>query len=344
MNKQNFKPILLILFFIFTGIEGIVAQKQFDIEHAPAPLFRDPVYDGAADPSLIWHPENKEWWIFYTQRRANTAFEGVAYCYGTAIGFAKSNDHGKTWSYAGVANLPQPDKGHNTFWAPQVIFDKQSNQYHLFVTYIKGIFSNWGGERQLFHYTSADLQNWKFAESVGTKGCIDASVIRLKNGTWKMWYKDENRGSHTISATSTNLFNWEINNDTEVSANAHEGPVIFHWKNKYWMITDMWNGLDCYESADAKSWKHSGTILDNPGTRPDDNVMGRHADVQVINDKAYIFYFTHPGRIYKDGKEVNEQGQIRHQRTSLQVAELEMVNGKIICNRDKYKIKSSPKQ
>jgi len=343
MNKDLFKLISIFFLSVFLIPEAIIAQKQIDIKNTPAPLFRDPVFDGPADPTLIWEEKAGEWWMFYTQRRANAAFDGVAYCYGTAIGIAKSQDYGKTWSYYGIANLPQPNKGHNTFWAPQVIYDKQTKQYHLFVTYIKGIFNNWGGERQLFHYTSNDLIKWEFAETIGTKGCIDASVIQLNNGTWKMWYKDETRGAHTISATSTNLFEWKITNNAEVSENAHEGPIIFYWKNKYWMLTDNWNGLDCYESDDAIKWKHNSTILNEPGTRPDDNVMGRHADVQLVDGKAYIFYFTHPGRIYSNGKEVNETGQIRYQRTSLQVAELEIINGKIICNRDKYKAENPHK-
>lgn len=205
-------------------------------------------------------------------------------------------------------------------------------------------FNNWGGERQLFHYTSTNLRDWKFEETIGTRGCIDAYVIQLKDGSWKMWYKDETRGSHTISATSSNLFNWRISNQAEVSGNAHEGPVIFYWRNKYWMITDKWNGLDCYESEDAIKWKYNSSILNKPGTRPDDNVMGRYADVQIINDKAYIFYFTHPGRIYKNAKEIDETGQIRFQRSSLQLAELEILDGKIICNRDKYKLTNPHKK
>ena len=36
-----------------------------------APLFRDPIYDGAADPTIIWNPKEKAWWIFYTNRRAS---------------------------------------------------------------------------------------------------------------------------------------------------------------------------------------------------------------------------------------------------------------------------------
>lgn len=37
-------------------------------EVTPAPLYRDPVHDGAADPVLVWNPRRDAWWLFYTQR------------------------------------------------------------------------------------------------------------------------------------------------------------------------------------------------------------------------------------------------------------------------------------
>ncbi|MHC1765625.1 MAG: hypothetical protein AB9869_15225 [Verrucomicrobiia bacterium] len=30
---------------------------------APRPLFRDPVYDGAADSVVIWNSDVRRWWI-----------------------------------------------------------------------------------------------------------------------------------------------------------------------------------------------------------------------------------------------------------------------------------------
>ncbi|BDD12760.1 hypothetical protein FUAX_51920 (plasmid) [Fulvitalea axinellae] len=320
------------------------APPKFDIAHAPAPLFRDPVFDGPADPSLIWVPKYKEWWMFYTQRRASAAFDNVAYCYGSAIGLAKSRDNGRSWTYAGVAKLPQPDSGHNTFWAPQVVFDRKTGDYHMFVTYIKGVRSNWGGAKQILHYSSKDMETWKAEKPIGTEECIDASVIRLEDGSWKMWYKDEANGSKTVSALSSDLKSWKLEGTSEISRNAHEGPVVFHWKGKYWMLTDKWNGLDCYVSDDATNWEPNNTILTKPGARPDDNVMGRHADVKIVNDRAYVFYFTHPGRRYnKSGQEIPESGTINYQRTSIQVAELEIINGKLTCDRDKY-LRKSPHQ
>jgi hypothetical protein len=58
----------------------------------PAPLYRDPVFDGAADPSLIWNDQERAWWILYTNRRANApdAQDGVRWCHGTDIGIASS--------------------------------------------------------------------------------------------------------------------------------------------------------------------------------------------------------------------------------------------------------------
>ena len=106
------------------------------------------------------------------------------------------------------------------------------------------------------------------------------------------------------------------------------------------MVTDPTyvecTGLDVFASNDAIHWKFNNTILNNEGKRNDDNEQGRHADVKIIGDKAYIFYFTHPGRVYKDGKEIDESNLVRYQRSSLQVAELEYKNGKIECDRNKY--------
>jgi hypothetical protein len=68
--------------------------RSFDAETAAAPLFRDPVYDGAADPSIMWHREAEEWWLFYTQRRSNIDVPGKAWIHGSEIGVATSDDGG----------------------------------------------------------------------------------------------------------------------------------------------------------------------------------------------------------------------------------------------------------
>jgi beta-xylosidase len=238
--------------------DSVKRKPNFSIAEAPAPLFRDPVFDGAADPSVLWDGQAREWLIFYTARRASLELPGVAYCYGTSIGIAASGDNGKTWHYKGTANLPQPDAGQNTFWAPQVFQNPNDKSYHMIVTYIKGIHENWEGDRQIFHYVSTDLENWKALKATGLSGCIDASVYLLPDSTWKMWYKNEAKGSFTYSASSRDLENWTLSDTAEVSNRHHEAPIVFYWHEAYWMITDPtfenYTGLDAFKSNDATHW------------------------------------------------------------------------------------------
>ena len=312
---------------------------RFDIAQAPAPLFRDPVFDGAADPTVIWNEKTKEWLVFYTQRRASLELKNVAYCYGTAIGIAASKDYGKTWQYKGTAQLSQPDTGLNSFWAPQIFQTPDDKMYHMIVTYIKGVYEDWGGQAQVFHYVSKDLTNWKWLNPTGLSGYIDASVFQMPDKSWKLWFT---RG-FTYSATSKDLINWKAGDTPVVNNRGHEGPIVFYFDNAYWLITDPtydeYTGLDVFRSTDATHWEYNNTILNTPGVRPDDIDQGRHADVKVVNGKMYIFYFTHPGRVYPNEKaEDPDKNRWRYRRSSLQVAELELKDGKMTCNRNKYAV------
>ena len=211
----------------------------------------------------------------------------------------------------------------------------------MFVTHIAGVFDDWGGERVLRQYASRDLKTWRDLGPVGLKGCIDASVFRMPDGRWKMWFKDEKKASYTFASTSGDLMHWSRLDSPEVRNRHHEGPVVFRWKGAYWMITDPtydeYTGLDVFRSEDLAHWVYNNTILDRPGMRPDDIDQGRHADVQVVDGKAIILYFTHPGRVYpNDGPEDPDGNRYRYRRSSLQVAELAYVNGKLTCDRDRY--------
>ena len=332
------------LLFVFCFLAACVAAQAappapFDIERAPAPLFRCPIYDGPTDPSLEWNEERGEWWMFYTQRRANVPnLQGVACVYGSKIGIAASKDNGRSWYYVGTANLPEPIKeGHNTFWAPDVFRHKDT--YYMIVTFIPGIHPFWGGDCRMVFYKSKDLMNWTLVEEIaGTHGSIDASAFQMKDGTWKMWYKGPD--SKTYTGVSKNLKTWTVTGDCEIGDCGHEGPVVFYWKDRYWNVIDECNlgyvGLHVYESADGAAWRRNATILDTPGVRPDDADQGRHCDVVVVGDRAFIFYFTHPGRKYDArGIEIEEATWDYH-RASIQMAELELVDGRIVCDRDRY--------
>lgn len=335
MKRQS----LITLFLCFCFVGFFYAQpKAFDMEHLPAPLFRCPIYDGAADPCIEWNEARQEWWIFYTQRRANIPhLQGVADCYGCKIGIAASKDCGKNWYYVGTANLPEPRQGHNTFWAPDVF--KYKDDYFMLVTFIEGVHSFWGGDANLYFYKSKDLFNWELIERIeDSVGCIDASAYHMPDGTWKMWYKSP--ASQTNTGISKDLKTWNLTKTCEIKTVPHEAPVVFYWKDRYWNIIDECSlgyvGLHCYESDDAIHWKMNNTILNKPGKRLDDKDQGRHCDVVVVEDRAFIIYFTHPGRFYdKNGIEI-EESTWEYRRTAIQMAELEFIDGKIICNRDKY--------
>ena len=65
--------------FLFIGVFTARGQEPFDMRSIPAPLYRCPIYDGAADPASQWNSEEGEWWLVYTQRRANVQLlPGVA--------------------------------------------------------------------------------------------------------------------------------------------------------------------------------------------------------------------------------------------------------------------------
>ncbi|MDQ6417904.1 glycosyl hydrolase [Paenibacillus sp. LHD-117] len=290
-----------------------------------APLFRDPVYDGAADPVVIWSREAREWWMLYTNRRATAEGRGFAWVHGTDIGVASSVD-GKEWLYRGVLEGLDTEWGRNTFWAPEVYWHEGT--YHMYVSYIRGVPERWGFPARMLHYTSRDLIKWSFQSelNISDKNIIDACIFRMPDGMFRMWFKESN---HTYAAESKDLYEWKRIGPV-IEERWHEGPNVFEFKGYYWMIVDEWRGQGVYRSDDLVRWERNGLILDQPGSREDDGTIGLHADVVVQGDRAFIFYFTHPERT--DG---NDESTYGTRRSSIQAAELEVANGILICDRDK---------
>lgn len=304
--------------------------QQTKANLADKPLFRDPIFDGAADPSIIWNKKEKKWFMFYTNRRAkDLAASGVAWVHGTRIGVAESKD-GAHWTYKDTCTIDYEIKD-VTHWAPDVL--EYEGVYHMYLTIVPGIFEDWYHPRYIIHLTSENLMDWKFESklSLASERCIDASVFQLPNGTWRMYYNNENDGKSIYYADSPDLYNW-VDSGTKVIKDRGEGPKIFKWKGKNWMVNDAWRGLGVYSTEDFVAWKRQEeNILEIPGTGEDDRVIGGHPDVIVQGDKAYVFYFTHPGRTPEN--KGNDTYETR--RSTIQVAELEYVDGEIICQRDK---------
>lgn len=323
------------ILFVLVTLASMAFVHAQEAKQPDAPLFRDPITDGAADPCIVYNPFEKAWWMLYTQRRANSETADVAYCYGNEIGVAYSEDNGKSWRYRGTLDL-EFERGKNTFWAPDIVLHK--GVYHMFVSYIKGVANHWSGTPFMAHYTSKNLWDWKYEGPVKLpkEGVIDATLIQMPDGNWRMWYKWDSKSYY---ADSKDLYNWQGYEEPAISDTAHEGAKAFKFKGTYWIITDQWEGMAAYKSSDLNQWeKQPKLILSGASKRPQDGPQGAHGDVVVVDDKAYVFYFTHPGRKSHTAAGLDSRGNIPYEerRSLIQVAELDVVNGELIVkDRDK---------
>lgn len=317
---------------------------------APKPLFRDPVFDGAADPVVVWNPHVQRWWMFYTNRRANVpGLSGVAWVHGTKIGIAESADRGTTWIHVGTAEIELPSEiggAEPTLWAPDV-FTAPDGMHHLFLTVVPGVFENWQHPRTLVHLTSTDLRAWTNPQplALGSDRVIDACVFPLPNGGWRMWYNNERDHKSIYHADSPDLVSWTDRGKTRgVGERPGEGPYVFRWRGHYWMLVDLWKGLGVYRSDDLKSWTpQADNLLATPGRGADDGVNGGHACV-VVNERenrAFCFYFTHPGRAGTIKPEDKDSLDLR--RSSIQVVELHERDGVLSCDRDQPTLVALPR-
>ena len=307
---------------------------------ASRPLFRDPVHDGAADPVVIWNRQTETWWMFYTNRRANDpAIPDIAWVHGSRLGIAESRDGGATWRYVGTARLSLPSEfgpeAEVTHWAPEILL--HDGRYHMYLTVVRGIFTTWQHPRAIVHLTSPDLENWTYRSTLQLTSdrVIDACVARLPSGKWHMWYNDEHAGKAINAAESDDLFTWrDLGLVTLPDRLPGEGPKVFRFADAWWMIVDEWRGQAVYRSDDALAWtRQPGEhLLSRPGSGSDDASIGAHADVVVNDDRAWIFYFTHPERPV--GAKPAPGAKIR--RSTIHVAELFLgPDGRLACDRDR---------
>lgn len=307
---------------------------------APKPLYRDPVYDGAADPSIIFNSVEKKWLMFYTNRRANVAgLTHVTWVHGTPIAIAESVD-GANWSYRGLVNFPKDIPGTKnldaaTYWAPAVL--EHQGIYHMYLTIVPGIFEDWNHPRTIVHLTSDDLRQWQYQSTLPlvNNKVIDPCVLRLPDGRWRLWYNNEPAGKKTFYAESEDLYHWEDKGSANLPEDRGEAPLVFFWQGHYWLINDLLgnNGLGVYKSHDALNWtRQKNNLLDVPGSGVDDQNAGHHPEVIVSGERAYLFYFVHPGS--NVGSVYENQPDINVKRSSIQIVELQYLDGWLAANRN----------
>ena len=302
-------------------------------------IFRDSIADGAADPTVIRREGTNEWWMFYTNRQPAAEGPRFTWIHGSPIGVAVSTDDGANWVYRGtVAGLddPQDVPGGNTHWAPEVIY--ADGLYHMWLSYIPGVPDFWTGvPRTITHFTSPDLETWTRIGPLllNSPRVIDACVARCPDGLWRMWYKDENAGSSTWVATSTNLYDWTLGGCVlpgEPDGAPHEGPNVFQLGGHWWLIVDEWHGQAVYRSEDAQNWLRQGVVGDQPGAAADDRRYLRHADVVVVGNYAVLYYFTHPD--WDEASQTEGPPDVAARKTAVHQGLLRVVNGKLSFERD----------
>ena len=245
---------------------------------AARPLYRDPPFDNPTDPVFTYNAETRRWFMYYTQRRGG----GITLIHGTKIGMATSEDNGATWKYLGTADITYGQDQHPTdytYWAPEVIW--VTDMYHMYLSYVPGIFNDWNHPREIVHLTSKDGIKWDTVGKVDLKSgkVIDPCVIQLPDGNWRMFYKDEEKPMALSYADSPDLYKWEAKGNAVTDRNG-EGPKCIHWQGKYWLIADTWSGQGVWSSDDCTHWKAQDGVL-----------IGNHGDVVINGDRAWWFYF-----------------------------------------------------
>jgi sucrose-6-phosphate hydrolase SacC (GH32 family) len=294
-------------------------------------IFTDPVYDGAADPVLVRNHREGTWWMLYTSRRASAPSREVSWVHGSDVGVASSADGGATWTYRGTLDLER-EFGRNTFWAPEVIW--REGRYHMFVSYIRGVPDALGGrERHILHYSSIDLQAWDFHQQLQLSSdfVIDAAVFQRRDGSLRLWYKDEADGMSTWAVDTEDLVMWSTPRHVLSTPGGHEGPNVFEFRQAYWLIVDTWAGQSAFRSSDLETWQAAGTILDPASAAPsacaEDTGAGYHADVVVDGERAFVVYFTHPE------PDETRRTSAATRRSSILVAELGTQGDRLVCDR-----------
>ncbi|QGY47552.1 family 43 glycosylhydrolase [Maribellus comscasis] len=351
---KSVSKILTILFIILLSLNCSNDKKGNEIQ-VPAPLFVDPNYHGSCDPEIVWNEKKQQWYIYYTARRPKLENTWLR----TPIGVASSKDLA-SWQFEGYCRfdgIGGKKDSPETFWAPAI--NVANDTLHMFVTWkpdtvpIQGA---WGGPGWIVHYkTPLDnpVDGWQKVTALhdSTLNTIDATVYK-KGELYHVWFKGKKRGAsknELYHKTTSDFYHWknqgfsesDVFNSAVTGSNFEEAPYIFEWKNKYWLITDPHNGFFVYNSTDGKTWKFQGTILKKGGRRNLDNSMARHCSVAVKDDRTFIFYHVEPWRRYdlekKSGPEQKRifQQPLKNRESVLQMAELEMENEKLFCNRNK---------
>ncbi len=313
--------------------------QQQRTSQAPKPLFVDPHYRGSCDPEIVWNPVQQEMFIYYTARRATR--ETGTYV-GTPIGVISSPDLAN-WTIRGYCAFDgqkgQPDNA-DTHWAPGILVT--GDELHMFATYKASAEPPWGGDGVIRHYVASlddPGDGWQLAgvPEFNQPDPIDLSLLRVGD-EYRAYYR-VGKGGGIQWATSRDMLHWQNHGQCPGDVNAgnrgfgyQEALYVFVFADHYWMLTDPHDGLAVFTSPNAIRWTQQQRILRKAGAGPADGTLARHPSVAVFADRAFIFYHTEPNRPYPSPPA--EQRTSQQKLSFLQMAELKVINGTLVCERD----------
>ena len=336
-----------------TGDSAPTGQQPSTRDTVPSPLFTDPNYHGSCDPEVVWNAADDHWYIYYTARRPALQNTWLR----TPLGVIRSKDL-LQWQFLGYCYFDAKGGQRDadaTFWAPAITTHNDS--LHMFVTYKPDTVPTqgaWGGPGQIVHYKTAltdPVKGWRRVGVIHDQelSTIDATVFKIGE-KYKVWFKGKKKGARKnelYQLETADFQRWEakgftksdVFNKSATGSGFEEAPYVFEWKGRYWLITDPHEGLFVYSSTDGDYWDFQGTILKENGSRPQDGSRARHCSVSIKDDRAFIFYHVEPWRRYElekagEGRVPIFKQPLENRRSVLQMAELKMEAGKIICDRD----------
>ena len=166
--------------------------------------------------NLVYHRAEGCYWLLYLQNRFNVPIASQAHDASavqlTDIGLASTPDGGRSWVYRGVAmgvDVPHPTRtqamppsgtqqyGGATWCRPAVTY--HDGTYHGFWVYFQaGETAAESPGINVVHFTSPDLKNWQFNQTLRLKSYgYDSDVFRLSDGRFIL--------VHTHAATFDSL-------------------------------------------------------------------------------------------------------------------------------------------
>ena len=220
------------------------------------PFYRDPLFDGAHDPEIVWNEQENCYWLLYLQNRYNIPRSDPAPLGQTSltdIGLASTPDGGRSWVYRGVAeglDVPASERadklppsgtqqyGGATWWRPAVT--RANGTYHAFWVMWEPGRGMWGPDNSanpsctqdcananwnIVHYTSDTLKQWRYNQNVRRDSfAYDSDVFRLADGRYILFSTGQTRAvrGSPKPLQSRDLFHWEPCTDLELQVDIDE--------------------------------------------------------------------------------------------------------------------------